>query len=66
MRSLIKTKAFSDPECTCECGNKHELYNGKGYTTETCEGYSDGNIDGGYFYHSVRCNQCNALHELAI
>lgn len=60
----IRTKAFQDNECTCECGNKHELYGGKGYTTVTCEGYSDGKINGGRYYHEVRCNKCNSIHKL--
>lgn len=58
-----KTGAFRDEECTCWCGNKHELYGGSGYTTVTCEGYSDGNSGGGHFIHIVKCNKCNALSE---
>ena len=54
----IKTNAFRDMQCTCFCGNKHELYGGKGYKTIYCEGYSNGKIDGGYYHHIVECKNC--------
>jgi hypothetical protein len=50
---------FKDVECTCSCGNKHELYNGKGYRTVSSEGFSDGQVDGGYYRAEYSCNNCN-------
>ena len=29
MSKKIATGAFNDTECTCDCGNKHELYCGE-------------------------------------
>lgn len=58
-----QTGAFCDQECTCQCGNKHELYGGKGYTTIYREGWSDGRPDGGFYHHKVRCNTCGAICE---
>lgn len=66
MREAIKDKAFQDKECTCNCGNKHEYYGGKGYTTLNREGYSDGNKDGGYYRHEIKCNQCGEVHTLQL
>ncbi|MCY9763180.1 hypothetical protein [Paenibacillus alvei] len=60
---LVKTGAFKDVECTCECGNKHEFYGGIGYETVFCEGYSDGNVDGGSYVHIVKCKQCGKKSE---
>jgi hypothetical protein len=57
-----KINDFTDAECTCTCGNKHELYNGNGYTMTNCEGYSDGNLDGGCYRAEYRCNTCNKLN----
>ncbi|MCM3291809.1 hypothetical protein M3661_16890 [Paenibacillus sp. MER 180] len=59
---ITKTGAFRDTECTCECGNKHELYGGIGYRTVRCDAHSDRN-GGGYYIHVVRCKQCDALSE---
>ncbi|MNB92487.1 hypothetical protein D3C75_395910 [compost metagenome] len=62
IRKSKMTGCFRDKECTCYCGNKHELYGGKGYTTVLSEAYSDGS-GGGYYMHHVRCNECNRLSE---
>jgi len=60
----MRTGAFRDKECTCDCGNKHELYGGIGYETVSCEGYSNGQPDGGKYVHIVRCKKCNSISEL--
>lgn len=57
-----QTGAFRDSECTCCCGNKHELYGGKGYTTIECQGHSDGK-GGGYYKHVVLCKECGKKSE---
>jgi len=52
------TGAFQDKECTCpKCGNKHELYGGKGYSTIECRGNKYG------YYHVMRCNACGMISE---
>lgn len=54
---IKKTNAFRNKECTCKCGNKHELYNGVGYTTIS-------NVASKKTYiHVVRCNRCNKISE---
>ena len=58
----VKDRAFRDERCTCYCGNTHEYYGGEGYTTLSCEGYTDGNVDGGFYRHVVKCNICNKEH----
>lgn len=57
------TGAFRDKECTCDCGNKHDLYGGKGYRTIQCEAYSDGHVGGGYYIHIVTCRECGSTSE---
>lgn len=64
MLKEIRTKAFQDEECTCNCGNKHELYQGLGYSTIEVVGYSNGTPGGGYYRHVMRCKQCNEVHTL--
>lgn len=61
---IKKTGCFRDAECTCECGNKHQHYGGKGYTTTYLNGYSDGKVDGGVYEHHVSCKVCGAKSEL--
>lgn len=60
-----RTGAFRDEECTCECGNKHELYGGAGYTTIQCDAHVDGK-GGGYYIHVVSCRKCSANSELLL
>lgn len=60
MNVIIKTKAFLDEKCTCNCGNTHELYGGKGYETFSCQGYDD--RDGGLYLHQMKCNVCGEIH----
>ena len=62
MIKMIKDKAFQDSECTCDCGNKHELYGGKGYTTIASEGTTSWNHS--RYLHVMRCNVCNKQHTL--
>ncbi|MNW00201.1 hypothetical protein D3C71_1956600 [compost metagenome] len=64
MLTAKRTGAFRDKECTCSCGNKHELYGGIGYKTISCDGYSDGRVDGGRYIHVVSCKQCGETSEL--
>jgi len=64
MEAIIRTKAFQDEKCICNCGNTHEYYGGKGYTTVYCMGYSDGRVDGGVYVHEVECNGCGEIHTL--
>lgn len=59
----IRTGAFRDKECTCQCGNKHELYGGLGYKTTYLNAHSDGNC-GGLYNHKVSCNKCATESEL--
>ncbi|MDQ0497317.1 hypothetical protein [Paenibacillus brasilensis] len=61
-----RTGCFRDEECTCECGNKHELYGGAGYKTVACEAYSDGKVGGGRYIHTVECNKCGVTSELVL
>lgn len=68
MSKKIATGAFNDTECTCDCGNKHELYGGVGYDTVSCNSYTPAvGEDGiGFYYHSVRCRRCGKISELKI
>jgi len=63
MEVLIKTKVFQDERCTCECGNTHELYGGKGYNTIVCQGINGRN---GFYLHKVKCNSCRRIHTLKL
>ena len=49
---------FIDEECTCECGNKHELYGGKGYTLIRLEANAGGLEGEGYYIREDICNVC--------
>ena len=52
----ITDKAFQDEKCTCYCGNIHEYYGGKGYTTilrEACPTR---------YTKIIKCNTCNKKH----
>lgn len=42
MIKIQKSKSFQDEKCTCNCGNTHEFYGGKGYKTIDAQGYTDG------------------------
>lgn len=66
MEKIITTGCFRDKECTCMCGNKHELYGGIGYDTISCGSYTPaiGEDGTGYYYHSVRCRKCGNISEL--
>jgi len=64
MAKEIRDKVFQDEKCTCDCGNTHELYGGKGYTTIDCEGYSNGQVNGGFYKHTVKCNCCEKEYTL--
>lgn len=68
MLTKVATGCFRDMECTCECGNKHELYGGIGYENVSCDSYTPaiGEAGTGYYYHSVRCRSCGSLSELKI
>ncbi len=68
LSTKIATGCFNDNECTCECGNKHELYGGLGYDTVYCDAYTPaiGEEGSGYYYHSARCRKCNEISELKI
>jgi hypothetical protein len=52
---------FNDDKCTCQCGNTHELYGGVGYSVTDCQGYSDGQVDGGFYRAKYQCNQCGSV-----
>lgn len=56
MSKKIATGAFNDTECTCDCGNKHELYGGVGYDTVSCNSYTPAvGEDGiGFYFPSLR------------
>ena len=61
----IKNKAFQDEKCTCDCGNTHEFYGGKGYTTLQCNAICSNVCGGnGYYIHTVKCNVCGQEHTL--
>ena len=62
----MKQSVFNDNECTCICGNKHELYGGKGYINLKCEAQSGGLKDNGYYIRVVECNVCHKVHTLKI
>lgn len=49
MIKIQKSKSFQDEKCTCNCGNTHEFYGGKGYKTIDAQGYTDGKGGGLYF-----------------
>ncbi len=59
---VTKTGAFRDKECTCECGNKHELYGGIGYKTLSIEG-SDQRGGRGFYRHTAQCKKCGAISK---
>jgi len=59
---IKKTGCFRDKECTCECGNKHELYGGVGYKTISLEGY-DLRGGGGLYRKIVSCKKCGLKSE---
>ena len=62
----IKDKAFMDTECTCDCGNKHEVYGGEGYTGIECVAISGGLSGNGYYRNVAKCNKCGKIHTLQI
>lgn len=68
MIKKIATGCFCDKECTCECGNKHELYGGMGYDTIACDSYTPGVGDGGtgFYFHSVKCRKCGSISKLKV
>lgn len=63
MIKIQKSKVFQDEKCTCNCGNTHEFYGGKGYKTIDAQGYTDGK-GGGLYFHQVKCNKCGEIHTL--
>lgn len=60
---IRRDKAFQDEKCTCNCGNTHEFYGGKGYNTIDLKGYSDGK-GGGVYLHKAQCKKCGEIHIL--
>lgn len=66
VQAKIRTNAFNDSECTCICGNKHQLYGGKGHKTIFCDGHSDGKVNGGRYHHIAECNNCGEKSELLL
>lgn len=62
----MRTQAFIDEQCTCSCGNKHELYGGMGYTGLQCQGATLGDVDSGFYYNETKCNKCGKVHQLYI
>jgi hypothetical protein len=61
--TVTKTGAFRDKECTCECGNKHELYGGIGYKTISCESGYGRSIGRGVYRKTVSCRKCGAVSK---
>lgn len=59
----IKTGIFTNKECECKCGNKHQLYGGKGYKSIFIDGYSNGKINGGMYHHIAECKVCGEQSE---
>ena len=50
---------FTDAQCTCACGNTHELYGGKGYTDID---YSHVEANIGIIHREYTCKVCGKKH----
>ena len=68
VKTTIRDKAFSDKKCTCECGNTHEYYGGRGYTTISCQARdcAVGEVGIPFYEHKVCCNECGMIHTFRI
>ncbi|MDP4224788.1 MAG: hypothetical protein Q8910_00260 [Bacteroidota bacterium] len=56
MEAIQMKNAFTDQEVTCQCGNKHEFYGGKGYNDISCEGSEK------LYTHTIQCKSCGLFH----
>ena len=58
----MKIIDIKDKECTClQCGNKHELYGGKGYATIDKSTATMGN--NGILHFEYTCKACGKVHR---
>lgn len=68
LKTIIRDRAFSDKKCTCHCGNTHEYYGGKGYSTVSWQALncSAGEMGTPLYEHIICCNECGEIHTFRI